>query len=62
MCFNFNSSMDMNLIYALRKVWVEITNPLSNLNGATFEVWEWISNFILHIVMDVVAYTYWDKN
>ena len=24
----------------------EITYPLSNLNGATVVVWEWISNFI----------------
>ena len=26
------------------------------------EVWEWISNFILHIVMDVISYTYWDES
>ena len=28
------------------KVWDEITHPLPNFNGATVEVWEWISNFI----------------
>ena len=26
------------------------------------EGWEWISNFILHIVMDVISYTYWDES
>ena len=29
------------------KVWDGITNPISNFNGSTVEVWEWISNFIL---------------
>ena len=28
------------------KVWGEITYPFPNFNGATVEVWEWISNFI----------------
>ena len=35
------------------KVWVEITCPFPNFNGATVEVWEWISNFISHIIIDV---------
>ena len=48
--------------YTLRKVCVEITNPFPNLNSATFEVWEWIDNIILHIVMDVIGYTYWDES
>ena len=26
----------------------EITYPFPNFNGATVEVWEWISNFITH--------------
>ena len=33
------------------KVWDEITYPVPNFN----EVWEWISNFIPHIIMDVIA-------
>ena len=28
------------------KVWDEITDPFSNFNGATVEVWEWISNLL----------------
>ena len=28
------------------KVWDEITYPFTNFNGATFEVWEWIHDFI----------------
>ena len=42
------------------KVWVEITYLFPNFNGATVEVWEWISNFIPHFTMDVVTYPYWD--
>ena len=42
------------------KVWDEITHPLPNFNGATFEGWEWISNFIPHYVMDVISYSCWD--
>ena len=37
------------------KVWDEITYPFPNFNGATVEVWVWISNFIPHIIMDVIT-------
>ena len=36
------------------KVWDEITYPFLNFNGATVEVWEWISNIIPHFIMDVL--------
>ena len=42
------------------KVWDEITYPFSNLNGAASGVWEWMSNFIPHFIMDVFTYPYWD--
>ena len=42
------------------KVCDEIAYPLSNLNGATVEVWKWISNFIKHILMGVTTYPCWD--
>ena len=32
--------------YIHYKVWDGITYPLPNFNGATVEVWEWISYFI----------------
>ena len=32
----------------------EITYSSPNLNGVTVEVWEWISNFIPHFIMDVM--------
>ena len=35
------------------KVWDEITYPFPNFNGCTVEVWEWISKFIPHFIMDV---------
>ena len=38
------------------KVWDEIAYPFQNFNGVTVEVWEWISNFIPHIIMDVITY------
>ena len=42
------------------KVWYEITYPFPNFNGYTVEVWEWISNFIPHFIMDVIIYPCWD--
>ena len=41
------------------KVWDEITYPFPNFSGATVEVWEWISNFIPHFIMDVITYPCW---
>ena len=34
----------------------EITYPIPNVNGATVKVWEWISNFIPHFIMEVITY------
>ena len=31
-------------------VWDEITYPFPNFNGAAVDVWERISNFILHLL------------
>ena len=42
------------------KVWDEITDPFPNFTGGTIKVWEWISNFIPHFVMDVITYPCWD--
>ena len=33
------------------KVLDTITNPFPNFNGSSVEVWEWISNLILHTVL-----------
>ena len=41
-------------------VFVEITYPFSNFNGAAVEVWEWINNFIPYFKMDVIKYPYLD--
>ena len=40
----------------LNKAWDEITSPFQNFNRATFEVWEWISNFTQHFIMNVIIY------
>ena len=40
------------------KVWNEITHLFPNFNGAVVGVWEWISNFIIHFMMDVITYPY----
>ena len=42
------------------KVCDGITYSFLNFNGATVEVKEWISNFIPHIIMDVITYLYSD--
>ena len=42
------------------KVWDGIIYPFPNFNGTTVEVWEWISNFIPHFIMDIIAYPCWD--
>ena len=38
------------------KLWDEITYPFPNFNGCTVEVWEWISNFTPHFIIDVITY------
>ena len=40
----------------LGKVWVEKTYPFPNLNGYTFEVLEWITDFIPYYILDVFTY------
>ena len=42
------------------EVWDDIIYQLPNFNGATVEVFEWISNFIRHFVMDLITYPYGD--
>ena len=37
-------------------VWDEITRPFSNFNGATVEVWKWITYFIPHFTGHVIIY------
>ena len=37
------------------KVRDEINYPFLNFNSETVEVWEWISTFISHIIMDVIT-------
>ena len=37
------------------KVWDEITYPFQNFNGCAVEFWEWISNFIPHMIMNVIT-------
>ena len=43
-----------------RKQWDKIIYPFPNFNGATTEVWEWISDFILLYKMDVITFPCWD--
>ena len=42
------------------KVYNEITNPFPNFSGGTIEVWEWLSNLIPYITIDVITYPFWD--
>ena len=38
------------------KVCGEITYHIPNFNGCTVQVWEWMSNFTQHFIMDVIIY------
>ena len=49
-------------IHIQHKVWDKITYPFPNFNGCAVEVWEWISNLIWHLIMDVITYPCWDQN
>ena len=57
---------DFNLIpswlsnYINFKIWDEITHPFPDLNIAAVEVWELISDFISHFIMDVIIHPFWD--
>ena len=59
--FSCSLQQALNLIPAwisnhmISKVWDEIAYPFPNFNGCTVEVWEWISNFISHFIMDLIA-------
>ena len=44
-----------------RKVWDEIIYLFPNFNGATVEVWEWISNFIPHFTRHGITNLCWDQ-
>ena len=44
----------------LNKVWHEISYQFPNFSGVTINVWEWISYFISHFVMDVITDPCWD--
>ena len=37
----------------------EITDPIPNFNGATVEVWKWISYFKFYFVTGVITYPCW---
>ena len=44
------------------KVWVEIIALFLNFNGATFEIWEWVSNFFAQFIMDLITYLRLDSS
>ena len=43
-------------------LWHEISYPLPNFNDCTVEVWEWISNFISHFIMDAITDPHWGQS
>ena len=42
-----------------REVWDEVTYLFPNFKVCRFEVWERISNFFAHFIMDVITYPCW---
>ena len=55
--FNPNTNMDENYLHY--KMWDEITYPFLNINGATADIWKWVSNSITHITVHVITYPSW---
>ena len=55
-------SIDDHLILETKiiRTYGELTYLFLNLNISTVEVWEYISDFIPHFIMDVVTYPWWD--
>ena len=43
------------------KMWDTVIYPFPNFNGATVEVWDSISNFIPHFIMDIITYSCWES-
>ena len=39
-------------------MWDEIDYPFPNFNGYTVEIWDWLSNFIPHFIIDVINILY----
>ena len=46
--------------YIHHNVCDEITYPCPNFNGATLQVWEWISKFIAHFSGRGIEFLCWD--
>ena len=45
--------------YMCYKIWNEITYAFINVNDVSADVWEWIDNFISHIIGNVITYPCW---
>ena len=43
-----------------RIMWYESIYPSPNFNACTFEVWQWINNFIIYFIVNVIIYPCWD--
>ena len=54
--------MKLLIHFQISMVWDEITYLFPNFSGATIEVWEQISNFILHFTGHVIIYSYHDTS
>ena len=50
---NFNPSID-DFNHVPGKVWDEIADSFPSFSGCTVEVWEWVSNFLSHFIIDVI--------
>ena len=46
--------------HMLSKVWNGITYPFLIFNGYIVDVWEWIINFIPHLIVDIIDFACWD--
>ena len=42
------------IMYNKYEISDQIIYPFPNFNGAAVEVWEWMSNFVSHFMLDVL--------
>ena len=42
------------------KCGMKFNRHFTNFNTCNVEVWKWLCNFILHLIMDVITYPCWD--
>ena len=57
--FKYTIYVTYYMAFLSSKMCEEIIYPLLNFSGYTVGIWEWISNFFSHFMMDAITYLCW---